>query len=339
MRQRGHRSGGRRAAVLIGLTVAVSALSGCEHRSPSTLQPEGPKASIAAESWWLLFAVAAFVCLVVIAMTLLAVVFRRRGRNPEVKQGDGKRYVLVLGVIIPGIVFAATFALSVTDLVKTSSPAEHPAMTVDVIGHRWWWEFRYDGTRAVTANELHVPVGTPIELRLRSDDVIHSFWVPKIMPKMDVFPHRINQTWVTVDRVGRFQGECAEYCGLQHAHMGFEVVAQPRDSFRSWLADQSNDATAPATAEEHRGMEVFTTGSCATCHTIRGTSAAGTIGPDLTHLATRDRLAGGAIPNDIGHLSGWVADSQAVKPGNRMPPQRLSPADLHAVVTYLESLE
>jgi len=317
--------------------VTTVVLAGCDDRSPSTLAPSGPKSDFTTWAWWVLFAVAAFVCVVVIALTVLAGMVRRR--STRIRTGDGRRFVLVLGVIIPAFVFAGCFALGVFGLASGANPPGKPAMTVDVAGHQWWWQVHYLGTDAITANEIHVPVGTPVELRLHTADVIHSFWVPQVMPKMDLLPKRINKTWFTVDRPGTYRGECAEYCGLQHAHMDFTIVAEPRQQFRTWLQRQEQDAAAPTTAAERRGMQFFTSASCATCHTVRGTSADGDVGPDLTHVGGRSMLAAGMIPNDTGHMSGWIANSQAVKPGNKMPPQPISPSDLHDVVAYLQSLK
>jgi cytochrome c oxidase subunit II len=328
----------RRAAVLCTLCCAASVLlGGCGGGSPSALDPHGPKAEDVTVSWWILFAVAAFVCVLVIAAAILAAVFRRRVK--AVDQRDGRRFVLVLGVVLPSIVFAATFALSVTDIARSANPPKPAALTVEVIGHQWWWEVRYPGRGAITANEVHVPVGMPVHLKLRTADVIHSFWVPQVMPKRDLLPKRVNETWISVNQAGTYRGECAEYCGVEHALMDFSVVAQPRAEFRSWMQKQADAAQTPTTAEATRGREVFTTSTCATCHTVRGTSAHGHVGPDLTHVGGRSRLAAGAIPNDFGHMAGWVADSQSVKPGNKMPPQHLSPDDLRAVVTYLQGLK
>ncbi len=327
----------RRLLAGVAATLSVEALvAGCD-RAPSTLSPVGPKSDFTTWAWWGLFAVAAFVCCIIIGLTVLAGVVRRR--STKVKTGEGRTFVMVCGVILPGIVFAGVFALSVGGLVATSEPSHKPAMTVDVVGHQWWWEFHYQGTSAVTANELHVPVGTSVELRLRTHDVIHSFWIPQVMPKMDLLPRRINKTWLSVDHPGTYRGECAEYCGVQHAHMDFALVAQSQSDFRSWLQRQEQDAATPTTTSEQQGMQFFTSASCSTCHTIRGTSAHGQLGPDLTHVGSRPSLAAGLIPNDVGHMSGWIANSQAVKPGNLMPPQHLSPSDLHDVVAYLQSLK
>jgi cytochrome c oxidase subunit II len=190
----------------------------------------------------------------------------------------------------------------------------------------------------VTANEIHVPVGQPVDVRLTSADVIHSFWVPEVMPKMDMIPGHTNDTWFTVDKAGTYRGQCAEYCGIEHAHMAFEVVAQSPADFARWLDGQRQDAATPTSDQAKRGYDVLTTGTCATCHTVRGTPAHGTIGPDLTHLAGRSTLGALTVPNDRGNLAGWIANSQQLKPGNKMPPQPLSPADLNGVVAYLETL-
>lgn len=327
---------GRRAPQVLCLLLLVT-LAGCSPVSPSTLSPSGPKSGFVAWAWWLLFGVAAFVCVVVIALAVLAVVVRRRAE--KVRTGEARKVVMVFGVIIPALVFSATFALSVSGLAVNDKPSSPERLTIDVTGHQWWWEVEYDGTEAVTANEIHIPVRTPVRLRLQTADVIHSFWVPQLMPKVDLLPERVNQTWLSADKPGTYRGQCAEYCGLQHAHMAFEVVAQPKAEFRQWLADQAADARAPSTPEERRGREIVTTSTCSTCHTVRGTEADGDVGPDLTHVGSRDRLASGAIPNDVGHMSGWVANSQTVKPGNKMPPQPLPPDDLRAVVSYLQSLK
>lgn len=287
--------------------------------------------------WWILLGVAVFVCVVVIALALWAAVFPRRVK--KVKQGNAQGFVLVLGVVIPGAILAATFGLTVGSLASSSDPPTPTEVTVEVTGHRWWWEVRYPEAGFTTANEIHVPTGTPVRLRLKTADVLHSFWVPELMPKVDLLPRRVNETWFSADSTGVYRGQCAEYCGLQHAHMAFRIVAEPQAEFDAWLERQSQDAIEATTELERQGREVVETSTCATCHTVRGTSADGTEGPDLTHVGSRDRLGAGAIPNDFGHMSGWVANSQTVKPGNAMPPQQLSPDELRAVVTYLQSLE
>jgi len=310
----------------------VSRIRAADH---STFSPVGPKSDFTTFAWWLLFAVAAFVCVVVISLAVGAVIARRRS---TVHEGESKGFVLAFGVVIPALVLAATFALSITGIAKVSKPSEPTRLTVEVVGHQWWWEVRYPGSGAITANEIHLPVGTPVELRLTSDDVIHSFWVPAIMPKLDLIPGHTNDTWLTVDDAGTYRGQCAEYCGAQHAHMAFSVVAESEQKFQQWLDDQAGDARTPTSADARRGADIFSSGTCATCHTVRGTSADGDVGPDLTHLATRARIGAETVPNDREHLTEWVNDSQRIKPGNKMPPQPLDDGDLADVIAYLEGL-
>jgi cytochrome c oxidase subunit 2 len=331
------RRGRARLVLFSGVAIACpAALSSCD-RSPSTLDPSGVKSQVVTDAWWILFAVAAFVCLMIAVLVVGAAVVRRRAR--DVSNSDRRKYVLGFGVVFPGLVLAATFGLSLVTIVKNSDAATPTGTTVEVIGHQWWWEVRYQGTSIVTANEIHIPVGQPVRLRLEAADVIHSFWVPQLMPKMDMIPGRVNETWVKADKVGTYRGQCAEYCGLQHAHMAFEVVVDSDAAFKSFLSREQRAVATPTSSLLRRGMQVVTNGPCATCHTIRGTSADGHVGPDLTDVGSRWSLGAGAIPNNPGTMSGWIADSQSIKPGNKMPPQHLSPHDLHAVVAYLQSLE
>jgi cytochrome c oxidase subunit 2 len=211
--------------------------------------------------------------------------------------------------------------------------------TIFVIGHQWWWEVRYPGTTAVTANEIHIPVRTPVRVKVRSDDVIHSFWVPRLNRKIDVLPGRTNAIELYADATGRYRGQCAEFCGLQHAHMGLWVYADPPAEFRRWLAAESKPAAAPSGALARAGRDEFLDGACANCHQIRGTSASGDVGPDLTHVAGRQTLAALTIPNQTSYLHDWIRDSQRFKPGNQMPSfGELSEQQLRSLVAYLEGL-
>jgi cytochrome c oxidase subunit 2 len=183
-----------------------------------------------------------------------------------------------------------------------------------------------------------VPVGVPVRIHGTSVDVIHSFWVPSLHGKMDLIPGRQTQIWVQADRPGVYRGQCAEFCGYQHAHMGFVVVAEPREQFDAWLDAQRAPAAEPADDEERLGRDVFVNGTCAMCHTIRGTPAASRTGPELTHVGSRATLAAGTLPNQRGHLAGWIVDPQGIKPGVRMPQNRLAPHELNALLAYLEHL-
>ena len=217
------------------------------------------------------------------------------------------------------------------------------ALMIQVTGYQWWWNVEYlhsvPSQRVITANELHLPVGRPYAFRLKSGDVIHSFWVPNLHGKMDLVPGRENWTWVRVDRPGVFRGQCAEFCGLQHAHMALTVIAESSDDFERWLSGQRATAPPPSTPQQSRGLDIVERGPCALCHTIRGTQAGGRTAPDLTHFATRSTIAAGTAPNTRGYVAGWIADPQHLKPGAKMPPTGLNGDDLQAVLAYLETLK
>jgi cytochrome c oxidase subunit 2 len=209
-----------------------------------------------------------------------------------------------------------------------AAQADRPTLAVHVIAHQFWWEVRYSGTNAVTANEIHIPVRTNVEVLLSTRDVIHSFWVPQLNKKMDTLPEQTNRLLLYADRPGRYRGQCAEFCGLQHAHMGLYVFADPAVDFRSWLARQAKPAggSSPLFVEK-----------CGSCHAIRGTDATSNVGPDLTHVGSRTSLAALTIPNTRERMREWLRDPQRVKPGNTMPAVPLSRAELDELVAYLEA--
>jgi cytochrome c oxidase subunit 2 len=222
----------------------------------------------------------------------------------------------------------------------TEAPAANATkMTVRVIGHQWWWEFRYPGTDVVTANELHIPARTPVRVDVEAADVIHSFWVPQLNRTIDAIPGRTNSIELYADAPGRYRGQCDEFCGLQHAHMAFYVDADPPAVFRRWLRNQERPAAAPAGAEARAGEREFLNGACSSCHAIRGTSARADVGPDLTHLASRSTIGALTLPNTPANLATWIADSQRVKPGNDMPNILVPPQKLRALVAYLKGLK
>jgi cytochrome c oxidase subunit 2 len=241
---------------------------------------------------------------------------------------------------MPVALIAALFVIGDIFVIKTTeAPAKDATrLTIKVIGHQWWWEVRYPGTTAVTANEIHIPVRTPVRVDVTSADVIHSFWVPRLNRTIDAFPDTDHTIELYADAVGRYRGQCDEFCGLQHAHMAFYVFADPPATFRRWLANMARPARQPGGALAQHGRQTFTNGTCANCHAIRGTSASGDVGPDLTHVATRTTLASLAIPNTSRDLGRWIEDSQSIKPGNQMPDLRLPASELRALVAYLEGL-
>lgn len=261
---------------------------------------------------------------------------------------DTRTWVVGGGIVFPVLVLSAllVYALTIGNAISAIDTSRGPGsgmLRVHVVGKQWWWEVRYQlpGTQdeIVLANELHVPVGQPVELLLTSTDVIHSFWVPSLAGKVDMIPGRTNRLVIHTDEAGHYRGQCAEYCGGQHALMAFDVVAESTDEFADWIELQKQDAGAPRNAQLGLGYDAFFLARCDTCHTVRGTAADGRLGPDLTHVGSRRSLAAGALDNHIGTMAGWIAGPQEVKPGNLMPATDvLSGVELRALSAWLGSL-
>jgi len=255
--------------------------------------------------------------------------------------------VLNAGVTVgAGVTVLTLFVLLVASVWTgraVASLGADSAVTINLIGHQWWWDAEYENStpsqRFHTANELHIPVGRPVVLKVTSRDVIHSFWVPNLHGKRDLIPGYTTAIWIQADKPGVYRGQCAEFCGAQHARMALYVTAEPNVDFEKWRMNQQREAVQPAGDPERRGRDVFLRSTCTQCHTIRGTIAGGAMGPDLTHLATRGTIAAGTLPNTRGHLAGWVLDAQSIKPGNHMPPNSIPAGDMQLLLTYLESLK
>lgn len=321
----------RRAVVLPAVAIAAAACAG----PASTLDPAGEGAQRIAHLTWILITVAAVIYAVVLAA--LALSLRRRG---PARSRWALTAVIAGGIIMPALVITGLSITSIRSLAALTRP-EATALVIDVVAHQYWWEFRYrdgEGDPMITANELHLPVGRRAELRLRATDVIHSFWVPALQGKLDLVPGKVNVTWIRADRPGTYHGQCAEYCGIQHAMMRMVVVAQEPPEFDRWLAAQRRPAD-PRLDDGARHAERLFFLHCASCHRVRGTSAFfGFTGPDLTHVASRSTLAAGTLPNAKGSLAGWIADPQAFKPGNRMPRVPLAADEFHAILHYVHGL-
>jgi cytochrome c oxidase subunit II len=321
-------------------------LAGCGGKQ-DTLAPHSHAATDIANLFWVMMAVAFGGLALVTGLLVWAWVRRGTrgfGSDPDDPHpGEKPAWFVVIGagVVFPLVVIVALFIVANGAIIGvTEAPAaSSTAMTVDAIGHEWYWEFRYPGTKAVTAGELHIPVGTRINLVGTTADVIHSFWVPELNRKIDTIPGRRNRILLYANRTGVYRGQCAEFCGLQHTHMGMLVFVQSKVAFRTWLRNQAAPAAAPTAATARQGEQVFLNGSCSSCHTIRGTSARGFVGPDLTHLASRTTLGGVTIPNSRSDLARWIVDSQHFKPGNQMPDFHLRGSQLDDLVAYLESLK
>jgi cytochrome c oxidase subunit 2 len=334
----------RRALLAAGLVCTPLVLAGCGQTQgrQSTLHAASDQSRKIMHLWWGMLAAA--VVVFAGALVLLAIAYRRRtkeglpgvGEDEDVSTG----LVVAFGVVIPVVCLIVLFFIADIGVVNATS-APKPGQTklnVSVVGHQWFWEVRYPGTQAVTANEIHIPVKTAVNVRLTSADVVHSFWVPELNKKVDMLPGHPNSIELYADHVGVYRGQCAEFCGLQHAHMSMAVYADPPAKFRAWLSNMSRPLAPPASPQAKAGEQVFLTQQCASCHTIRGTSARGLIGPDLTHLQTRQTLAALTIPNTKGYLGGWILDPQHIKPGNKMPGLNLTGPQFQQLLTFLEGL-
>jgi cytochrome c oxidase subunit 2 len=261
--------------------------------------------------------------------------------NPE---GDRRAtWAVASAVAITVLTLFVVLFMSVITGKKVEGLTSKNPVTIQITGHQWWWEVQYPNQQAdqtvSTANEIHVPVGKPVVILTNSADVIHSFWAPSVHGKRDLLPGYSSAFWIQIDKPGTYTGRCAEFCGLQHAHMGFSIVAEDENTFEQWEAQQLKPATDSSDAQALRGKQVFLTHACIMCHTIRGTDAGSKMGPDLTHLASRKMIAAETLPNTPGALAGWIIDPQSIKPGSKMAPNPLDPDDLQAVVTYLQTLQ
>jgi cytochrome c oxidase subunit II len=307
----------------------------------SALHPAGVQAARIEQLWWLMFWVCTAVFVAVMLAVAVAVARGWQARSTATPDSTLTRNVAVAIGISTVALIGLLFASVLTGRAIGSLHAPD-ALAVQITGYQWWWSIEYlnadPSLRVTTANELHLPVGRPVAITLKAADVIHSFWVPTLHGKMDLVPGRDNTIWLRVDEPGLFRGQCAEYCGAQHAHMALTVVAERSDQFEGWLIAQRQLAANPSTDEQTRGRQIVEQGPCALCHTIRGTTAGARTAPDLTHFATRSTIGAGTVPNTRGYLGGWIANPQHIKPGNRMPPTGLSANDLQAVIAYLETL-
>ena len=328
------------------LALCLSSCGGIQN----SINPAGPQAENLSDLWWLFF----IVCSIVFVLVMIALLLALRKRTPESDtmpileppedQERRKRTVVIsavtLTVIILFVFLIASFSAGRS---MTAELANKSGLSIDVTGHQWWWEVRYQDVDAsnifVTANEIHIPVGVPVTFSLRANDVIHSFWVPNLSGKKDLIPGKINTIWLQADKPGVYRGQCAEYCGLQHAKMALWVVAEPQEQFNAWRQNQTQTSMPAVTDSQKRGQQVFLSSTCVMCHAINGTPAGSNIGPNLTHVASRNMIAAATMTNTREHLAQWIKDPQSVKPGNRMPQNNFNEADLQALLDYLQSLK
>ncbi len=328
----------RRTRQLVIATVVVLALASCSGDSPSMLDPRGSEARHIARAWWVMFSLAIGVYVLVAGFIIVAVVRGRKTEHGRSSRITDSAFVWFGGIVMPVGVLLVVAVVTVGTTAALRKPSHSP-LRVQVVGHDWWWDVRYPATGIREGNELHLPTGTPIEIRLTSDDVIHSFWVPQIGGKVDLIPGQPNYFRFTIEKPGVYRGQCAEYCGLQHANMALYVHADPPGLYERWVAAHRNPPTEPASELATRGALAFQTQSCAGCHTVAGTQAQGHVGPALTNFGSRRSIGAGAVANTPSNLSRWIVNAQRYKPGARMPPLSISPAEVSSIVAYLESLK
>ncbi len=319
-------------------------MSGSELPIPSVFAPVSTPALMIRDLTWLLLAICA-VIFVAVTYLLVHVIIRfrasRAADDREPPQVYGSQAIEVAWTVIPLLIVVVLFLATARTIFEIErAPLAGEALRVTVVGHQWWWEFRYPDLGVVTANELHLPVSEtarrrPAVLRLESVDVIHSFWIPQLNGKTDVIPNHPNSMWVEPLRVGTFYGQCAEYCGTQHANMQLRVVVHSTGDFDAWVSAQRQPPAHSAGA----GRAVFLATACVNCHTVQGTSAQGTFGPDLTHLMARATLGAGVAPNTRDNLRRWISDPAHFKPGALMPAMNLADDQIDAVVAYLMTLK
>lgn len=336
---------------LIPLSVGILTItSSCTESSPIVVA-NTDDAVMGNNFPWLIFAI---IGIIFVAVTLIFAwaIWRNRtdddialSAEPENEQ-EVTRLILIFGSIIPATALLILMGISlflVSDYSEFMSltPDDENTLHVQVIGHQWWWEVRYPEHDVVTANEIVIPIEQPIQFHLTSDDIIHSLWLPELNAMLNMSPGETSVMLLDIDEVGIYEGLCGEYCGLQHANMRFEMIGVTEDEFSQWIDQQAQPAPLPDTTDSLvlEGYQAFMGSACVYCHTIRGTQATGVIGPDLTHIASRNTLGAGILPNNHGNLMGWIINSQTIKPGNYMPPMYLDAEQVDALIAYLETLD
>jgi cytochrome c oxidase subunit II len=306
----------------------------------SLVDAAGPRAALTANLWWFMLAMGLGVYLLVMLLLAFGLLARPGGRW-QLADSARTRLVVVGGLLAPALVLVILLGADLRTLVAVAAPPAPADLTLEVVGHQWWWEVRYPDQHFATANEIHIPTQSIVLIHLTSVDVIHSLWVPRLAGKTDVVPGQTSSMWLQADTPGDYRGECAEYCGIQHANMVFSVVAQPADQFQAWVAAQQQPAAPPTNADLSRGAQAFASLGCIGCHALRYGDAAtgGGLGPDLTHLASRRTIAAGVATNDTATLEQWIANPDSIKKGTTMPPTVTDAETLHALALYLSNLK
>ena len=337
---------------LIGtLALAGVLFSGCGYGNQSALNNAGIQSERLGFLWWLFLSITAVVYVVVMALLIVAFLHVRRAgatSDPEIKPdpANERRVGNIIKVAV-GVTAITLFALMITSFragraIDTLSLSQDP-LEIRVTGQQWWWQVEYQdptpSNMVTTANEIHIPVGRPIKIDLISHDVIHSFWVPNLHGKKDLIPNYPTTIYLRADQPGVYWGQCAEYCGFEHAKMRLMVIAEPAEDFTRWYTAAQQPSQKPSNDSQAFGQQIFLRSVCTQCHTIQGTPANGRVGPNLTHVASKPYIASGSLQNDRENLASWITDPQAIKPGIRMPMNTYSPEELNALVDYIQSLK
>jgi cytochrome c oxidase subunit 2 len=331
----------RGALLVVVPCVFAFVLAACGNdSSPSAMDPHGDEAKRIAGVWWLMFGLAVVVYVVVAGFVIVSSLRGRRrgGDEPRDKPLRDSAFIWIGGIIVP----VAILALLAVVTVHTGAALRNPKadeLRVDVSGQQWWWRVTYHDPTFETANEIHLPVGRPVAIRLTSDNVIHSFWVPQLASKVDTIPGQTNVLRFRPEKTGVYRGLCAEFCGIQHARMQFLVIVESPEDFGRWEARRQNPPAEPTSEEAARGRMVFEKEACAGCHTIDGTSAQGRVGPNLTDIGIRRTIASATLDKTTRNLTEWIENPRQWKPGVIMPPAVISHDDVRAIVAYLESLK
>jgi cytochrome c oxidase subunit II len=308
------------------------------------LHAAGPAAAPTLQLDWIFMAICVAVCVIVGAL-LIGAIFRRRPaatHHTLMQGGNGLRWITT-GVGISTVVLVGMLVYALLTLQRVATPGKTPGLTITVTAYDWWWKVTYDDAadpsqHFTTANEIHIPAGVPVRVRLKSADVIHTFWVPKLAGKTQAIPGQTNEQWIQADAPGVYRGQCSQFCGAQHAHMAFEVVAENSADFAAWAAQQARETPMPTEATAKAGQAIFLD-RCAGCHAIRGSDANGALAPDLTHLDSRRLIAAATLSNSANNQLAWITEAQRIKPDSLMPSIALTRDDAASLCAYLATLK
>ena len=334
----------------VTITAASLLPLGACNRFQNALGGDGADGAHFVSLFWVFMVVCALMYAAIVGCFLLALWRARQPRAPlTIDEGKHSEGPAIAGRLLAGWAFVIAAGLSILTVASfftdrsNAKAGERPQLLINVTGNQWWWDVQYssgDASKSFrTANELHLPVGVPVEVKLQSNDVIHSFWVPNLAGKQDLIPGRVTDIQLLPRKTGLFRGQCAEFCGVQHAHMALDVTVESRENFRKWVAARQRVAFAPQSPVELAGYRFFTARNCSACHAVSGSLASATIGPDLTHFASRRSIAAGTLPMSAANVQAWIADPQRQKPGSNMPKVGLTRDELRALTAFMERLK